>query len=151
MSALRAILDQLVIVENAVEITDPITIVPADTRAYKYVPTQSSQLPELPAWFNTATLRQINRSSSLRRTMWDLQVTLLVYDADFDQAVDIAAALLDQFLNDLDSAVTLGGTVASTEIRGGAPTLQALQYGKRTLAGAEIHLDVQECDARSFS
>ena len=151
MSNIRGIMDQLVIVESAITITDPTTIAATDTRAYKFVPPANAQISDKVAWFNSYTLSAIHRTVNLRRTLWDIRVLLFVYDADFDQAVDIVSAMLDAFLNDLDSHITLGGIVSSTEIRGGSPTLQALEHGQRVYAGVEVHLDVAEVESRSYS
>ena len=76
---------------------------------------------------------------------------LLVYDADMDQAADIATAFHVQLVNKFDSAVNLNGTCSSQSLRGGNPTLVVIDRAGQHYAGLDLFLDIKMMEAKTFA
>ena len=147
--ALRAALDQLIIVQKAVAIKSPVTT--SVKKAWKYIPRENADLGETPAFFNTFTLAGWEKAISLGIEQWRVNTFLVVYDANHDRAADIVLALLEQYMTDLVSESALTGTVTGWTLRGTDPTLVAIPRPNRDYAGANLIMDVEIKTARQWS
>lgn len=146
---IRAVLDNLIVIEAACAITSPVTV--SVKRAYKYIPDRESALPDTPCWLNGWSLVNYLRSSAFREQEYDIRAQLAVLDADQDRAADIASALYENFLTRLDANITLGATINRHDLVGGQPTLAAMTWAGQPYIGIDMHLHVVIKEAATFS
>lgn len=143
---------QIIVLQKEVSITIPGTVDTMDLEvAYKYVPPMSVQQPANPFMQNSWTLVNEDRRVDLRVQDYTVHRQLLVYDADMDQAADIATAFHVQLVNKFDSAVNLNGTCSSQSLRGGNPTLVVIDRAGQHYAGLDLFLDIKMMEAKTFA
>lgn len=146
---IRAALDQLIIIQAAVAITDPVTT--NIKKAWKTIPPVTADLGETPAMFNIWTLNEWQKAIQLGIERWSITSTIAVYDADLDRAADIVLALVEQYMSDLVSKSSLVNTVTGWDLRGDDPTLVSLQRSNRDYVGASLRMDIEIKQARGWS
>jgi hypothetical protein len=147
--SLRTALDRLVVLQEAVAISSPIST--TVRKAYKYVPNQAEALSQTPLFFNSWTFAEERRAVSLAERMYSVRMQLAVEDGDLDRAADIATALFEQFLADLRLDVTLNGNVTRADVRGNSPTLVGLTYGGQTYVGIDMNLDFSIVEGATYA
>lgn len=148
---IRAALDRLVVIQEAVKITDPATV--QTKKAYKYVPPRKTlfSASDLPVWFNNWTLPgQIRPGVAMAREEYVIHSQCLAGEVDLEYASDLASALFIRFKDDLYADVNLGGNVTQAVLRGGNPTLATLEWGGKAYIGLDLFIDIQIIGAQAF-
>jgi hypothetical protein len=135
----------LVSLQESLSITAPVSS--SIARAYKYTPPMSSALPDTPCWMNSWTLVNQELDISLRILTYQINMQLAVEDSDQDQAADIASSYMNALITAHNADVQLDGSVTSSSLRGGDPTLVALQWAGVVYIGLDVVLDVEIKDA----
>lgn len=144
MAGIRTALDNLVALQETVSITSPVAM--SITKAYKHPPGRQIAAGA-PFVVNTWAFpaQDFNIAQSVHRYTINMQV--FCEDADLERAGDIAAAFHEAILNAwrADPKLTQAGVagVIGAHLRGGDPTLVALEYNGKTYAGLDLFLDCQ--------
>ena len=146
---IRSALDRIVVIQEGLSITDPLTL--AVKRAYKYVPEASSALPDTPAWTNEYSLTNVERLVSLRIQTYTVHMQLFIDDADLDRAADIASSFLKQMIDALDADVSLAQTITQQSLRGGNPTLGSMPRANMPYTGLDLFLDLEMKEGATFT
>ncbi len=142
MANIRAALDKLIVIQAAVNVTDPSVV--AVLKAYKYVAPQNAILPDAPCFMNDWTLRDTLQAPSLRIIQYRIRSILYVLDADIERALDIATALFEDYMDRLGADVNLGGAIdGGHSLRGPDPTLGAAEFAGKSYAAIETFLDFE--------
>lgn len=144
MAGIRAAIDGLITLEEALAITSPVTITGSGStgpvRGYKYPPkpkTALAQVSFIHSWaFPTqedAIQQEVHR--------YTIAPQCLVKDADLDQGFDIASAFWEAFLNAWVADQKLTSSVISSAIRSSDPTIAALDFNGVTYPGFTCFID----------
>jgi len=139
---LRAALDRIVVVEAALEITDPETL--AIAHVYKYLPDANST-PEAPCFMHSFALTEVQHSvSGLRRQLYVVRSQFWTGNPNKDRAADICAAFLAEWVDAFSNDLTLDGACTGPIVfRGSTPsTLVDLEYGGLHSIGLELFVDI---------
>ena len=149
---IRDAMDRIVAIQEAMTISDAPIDVSVKT-AWKYVPPQSTLMPELPAWTNSWTLIREDRFISMRVQIYTVQMQLFVakLSAEDDVSFDIATAFMTSIVDDFDADVSLNGTVTEARLRGGPDTLAILDRGGDRFAGLDLFLDLEMKEGKNFA
>ena len=145
---IRSALDQLIILQAALSITDPETV--TIKKAWKYMAPQDAILPDAPCWMNEWRMVSEGRDSGLRRQDYTVHMQLFIDNADQERAADIASAFHVALVAALDLKITLSGTVVLHNLRGGDPTLAILERAGRSYVGLNLYLDLLMEDVGVF-
>lgn len=150
MSFLAA-LDNLIVLQASVSITDPLSL--SIKKAFAFVPPQSVILPDLPAWVNAWDLVREERHVGLRVLFYTVSMQLFVAEASLEQdrMARAASAFMEALVNKLDTDVTLGGQVAEASLRGASPTLAILERAGKGYIGLNLLLDLEIKEAKDFT
>ena len=146
---IRSALDNLIVIQAGLSITDPIT--ESIAAAYKYVPPANVALPDTPCWTNEWTLNEVQRFVNLRIQTYTVHMQLFVLDADLDAAADIASAFHAKMVTALDADVSLGQTITQQSLRGGSPTLASLVRSNQAYIGLDLFLDLEMKEGATFT
>lgn len=140
-------MDRIVVIQGGLAITAPIST--TIKKAYKYHPPASVAAPNCPCFFNSWTKTSGKRANgAMRERQFAVHMQLLVDDSDSDRASDIASAFYEQLETALDADQTLNHTVETTRpLRGGSPTLAALERAGRLYIGLDLYLDLVMTEA----
>lgn len=143
MSELPEALAQLYALEEDLEITSPIAV--GVKKVWPYVPPMSQIITDTPCVVHSWTLPQLQIGSAIMRETFEVNVRLLVHDADAPRAAEIATAFWPQIRTMLSHNVKLGLTGWSLgPVTGGSPTLTTFsenpEGGGRTLIGLDLTL-----------
>ena len=113
-------------------------------RTYFTTPPESEQLHtgDMPLAISDFTLVRVDTYSQYQVQVYDIHTQVLVHDAEWDVATDIATRLLKPIIDALMADITLNNTVTRSEIRGGTPTLVAVDWAKRKVPGLDLFLQV---------
>ena len=150
--SIRAALDQLVLLQKALRIEDPRGL--GVERVYKYAPDMNDALNDIPCWTNEITLVDEFKGAGVHEVRWinHMQFFAVKDPADFDDAIDVAQAFLEEFMTHLNAHVGLGHTVAFTKLRGGNPTTAILDRGGGIyFSGLDLFLDITELPGVDFT
>lgn len=138
--SLRDALDALVLLEQGVSITDPVTT--SIRKAYKIIPAQSEQAPVTPFAQNVWTLREQRRfPGGWYERFYRVRIDIVTRDQDIDRAADIVTALAEQLQDDLDQHIRLNQTIKEGNLSGADPTLGEFTIGGQTMIGARLYFD----------
>ena len=146
---IRSALAALRTLEAGLAITSP--VVASIKRAYLYMPNQATVAPDAPCVMNDWSLTGIERVGGIRIQKYAVHIQLFVDDSDQDQAADIATAFQVAFVDALDGATSLSGTVVMADLRGGSPTLALLERAGRAYIGLDLFLDLTLKEGKAFS
>lgn len=147
MSDIRAVMTQIQTIEAALAITAPLAL--SVKRAYKFIPHQSSALPDLPCFMNDFTHIGTVVMESGRELQYRVGVTFAAGEATLedDYSADIAAAFWQQALDIFGTKVDLGNTVTMALLRGDDPTLAIIERGGYAYVGWNAFLDISIVEA----
>lgn len=149
---IRSALQQLLVVQRALVITDPVNM--SVKRVWNYSPPVSVALPDVPAFTNAWTMQDYSRPTLQSGSQSGIGVSrdqqyaihMQFYAGlaapEADKLADIATAFHVAFMDDLDAAGDLSGTVMRATPRGGDPTLAILERGGKSYIGLDLYLDV---------
>lgn len=150
---LRGFLSRLTTVQGSLAITDPVRL--AVKKAYTYTP-KRSQVLEVPAFLNSYTLtREYPQFGP--HTRWEfytIESAFACYDADTDQAADIATAFLTAYLDAIEAE--RAGDFTSTiqrwaePLRGADPTLVVVEWAGKTHIGWRVLMDIKLANTKSY-
>lgn len=138
---IRAALDRIKAVEETLSITSPLA--QSIERVYKYVPSRLA-MPEVPCFIHTYSLAEVQHlPNAQRKQMYVIRTQFLSGDADQDKASDIASAFLEKWVDAFSADLTLNGACSGPiRMRGGDPTLTALEYAGKSWIGLDLAMDV---------
>jgi hypothetical protein len=149
---IRSALSELLVIERSLVITDPVNM--SVKRVWNYSPPVSVALPDVPAFTNAWTMQDYTRptflvgsqagagSSRNQQYAIHMQFYAGLVSAEADRLADIATAFHVAFMDALDAAGNLNGTVMGAVPRGGDPTLGLLERGGKPYVGLDLYLDV---------
>jgi len=133
---IRAVLDHLITIQKALTIDEPQEV--EVVAAYKFVP-EAIQADADNSWFqNEVTLAPIERGVNLLIQTWTIHTQYLFRDADRAIALDVAGAMLDEYMDALNTDIDLGGTVTRHDFQGGSPTLATIRVGNIPFQGFDV-------------
>ena len=137
----RAALTNLVLLQKSLRISEPRPL--QMKNAYPYPPSSNVAL-DMPSVMNTWTLVGIARHTTggVLRHSYIVHSQVFCYDADQDQAADVATAFLQAYIDALYTDTTLHGTVKQVDLRGGNPTLVSLEWAGKSYRGLQLDLDL---------
>lgn len=137
--SIRTALDRIVVLQQALSITDPTTV--TVKAAYKTFPDQAG-MPEAPCFINVPSMQGMSHTMSSRQMRWQVRSQILVDDANRNRASDIVLALLEKYLNALSEDLTLNGQHL---MLGESSTgeLSAFDYAGKSFTGIEITVPLQ--------
>lgn len=145
MAGIRSALTNLIAIQDALAITNPIST--SIAKAYKYPPDRDTAL-DFPAIINTwSFLDQGSEDGSFSQGhhRYSVEMQCLIRDADLSRGIDIATAFWEAWLTAwvADQQLTNGGasTILATSLTGAAPTIQALEWSGVSYPGWTATLD----------
>ena len=142
---IRSALDEIIAMESALVITDPINA--TIKRAYNYFPDRKSAMPDTPCWTNAWTLNRIESGfQDNRRQFYTVNAQLFVNDADLSRAADIATGFHVALVGAAHVNSTLNGQATDMTLRGGEPTLVLLEWAGQAYVGLNLYFDVELFD-----
>ena len=136
----------LVLIENAVTVSvGGVTF--ATRKAHAYPPPAADALPTNPAWINTWTLSRRESGHSMRTLFYTVRVQLFIDDADIDRGCEAATRMHVDFIDRLDSNVTLkdalaAATVTRLDYRGVDPSVGIAERGGKRFEVMQMDLDL---------
>lgn len=126
-------------------------------KAWGNAPPLSVELGETPVVQNQFAFDREDRTTNgLRELYFTVRMQLLVYDADYNVASDIAMAFMASFVDGFDAAgpdadgLYLNGTATWIKLRGATPTIYPAQRGARIFAALELLMDVRLTEGKTY-
>ena len=145
MAGIRAAIDGLITLEQALAITSPVAITGSGNgtgpvRGYKYPPKGKTALAKVSFIHSWAFPAQ---EDSIQQEVhrYTISPQCLITDADFDRGLDIASAFWEAFLNAWVADQKLTSTVISSAIRSSDPTIAELQFNGNGYPGFSCFID----------
>jgi hypothetical protein len=145
---IRSALAELVLIEKAVAITDPVDL--AVKHVYPFMTDPKTARPDLPCFTNSWTLTGYQRRGGFgREDQYAVRTHLYAAEAmsNGEVGADIATAMFVEFIRLLDRNPGLSGTCSEAVPRGGDPTLVLI--AERWI-GIELYLDLAMKSPKSF-
>lgn len=142
---IREALSQLYAVEGALAITDPITT--NIKKVWHYRPPSNKTITDTPCITNLWTAPTLEFRSGVLTGEFEINLQLLVWDADSDQAADIAAAFYKPVIEALSANIKLGLSGWTVRrLRGGENTLRVFgdesDVAGKTFIGLDLFIDL---------
>ena len=149
--SLRTALDRIIVLQEAVSITDPITI--TVKKAYKLVPPQSQELPDLPAFINIVNYVGQSASGGMRTLRYRviMQCVVAKMTVEDDRSADIAVALWEKTLDDFSHDLSLNGTVTLALFEENGPGIPGVLDRGDHYIGFEAVLNIRITEAFTFA
>lgn len=156
MSTISAVLDQLVIVQEALAITSPMAA--AVRKAFKFFPEPTQELPGDRVFQNEWSMQPLDtrRLMSMRELVYTVRTQFLAGSAqsgDVERTEAICTAFWEKLIEALyplnttpaalTAALSLNGTCTIATLRGGEPTLGVIQRGGKAYIGFEAFLELR--------
>lgn len=139
--SIGAALDQIIAIQKSLAITTPTAL--TVKKAFRTVPRQEGNLPDLPAFINVVGQGRETRGPTGQRThTYDVHMQLFIGNADTDVGADIALAFHDQVLAAFDGHVTLSGTCTLQSLRWDQLLTDMVWANRSFGVGLDYHMDV---------
>jgi hypothetical protein len=140
--------------QAAIAISSPAVIQVA--KVWPYFPPQSVAIADSPAFINEWIFdKEVRTTNGLRQQFYTDHMQLFVYDADSNQAADIATAFMEAIVDTFDAHETLGGAAFRTHLRGSGggnrPTLFPVTWAGYTFIGLDLFLDVELTEGKTYA
>ena len=145
MAGIRAALDGLITLEQALAITSPVTITGTGTgtgpvRGYKYPPKAKTGLAQV-SFIHSWAFPQQEDSIQQEVHRYTITAQCLVTDADVAQGFDIASAFWEALLDAWAADQKLTSSVIASTLRSSDPTITGLDFNGKTHAGFTCFFD----------
>ena len=149
--SLRTSLAQLYLLQESIKVTDPETTV--KPRVYKYSPNPEDVLVDMPCWTNEITFNRQLIGVGLHELFWlnHMQLFVAKDPHDFNHSIDLAQAMLEEFITQWEAHLNLGNTIAEVKLTGGTPTVGIFQRGNLYYAGVDLFLEMNELNSVDFT
>lgn len=135
-------LDAIVTLQEGLTITSPVSL--GIKRVYKYPPDASKGLTDTPAWLNSWSLTRTDQQySTVLHHYYTVRMQLAVLDASENRAAAIASAFFVALVSAWTADTTLDSTVHRALLRGGDPTLVAMEWAGKRHIGLDLYLDLE--------
>lgn len=127
---------------------------PADASIVKAhpFPLDWNELPNwsVPAFFNTYDLVRLEYGVSYLERLWTITTQCVVADARREVAAEMATHFLEEWLQALVADTTLTATVNLNTVRGGSPTLGAVNLNGVEFVAVTLLVDARTKGAQDF-
>lgn len=146
---IRSVIAQVVAIQGALTISAPSS--QAIKKTWANPPPQQTTINDTPAFLNEWTFnKEVRTTQGLREQYYSVRMMLLVEDADYDVASDIASAFMGALVDAFDATETLNGTCSWTNLRGADPTLGPVRRNGKIYAGLDLYLDVRLTEGKTY-
>lgn len=147
---IREALSQIYAIQAGLAITEPVAR--SVEKVWHYRPPGRAVITDTPCFLNVWSAPEVEFRSSLMMASFEVNMQLVVYDADTDQAADIASAFYPEIVDAFSENVKLGLSgwlvrrLRGDGARGSGSTLTVFEEysesGGKTYVGLDLTLEV---------